>query len=110
MPDYEIVNEKPVTLVEVKELLKTVEKRDTELTFRANKTKEYLGSFTDKKLKDVKELYQKIQELNIPRLKDRHIVKIIDIHPVDMDSLKAVLSAETITLKEEDLKKILAIL
>jgi DNA-directed RNA polymerase subunit F len=110
MAEFEIVNETPVTLVELKEKLSSIEKRDKELTFKANKTKEYLSSFTDKKLKDVKELREKIESLNIPRLKDRHIVKIIDVHPVDMDSLKSLLSAETITIKEEDLKKILAIL
>lgn len=110
MAEFNIVSEKPITLTELKDKISKIEKRDKELSFRGNRAKEYLGSFVDKKPKEVEELKKKIAELNIPRLKDRHIVKIVDIHPVDLDSLKMLLSGETITVKEEDLKKILSIL
>ena len=110
MGEFEVIKENPVSLVEMQDKLKKVEKRDEELSFRGNKTKEYLSSFTDFKAKEVKDLMKKIDDLNIPRIKERHITKIVDVHPVDMDSLKMLLSAETITVKEEDLKKILAIL
>jgi len=108
--DIKIVTEKPLSLVELKENLEKIEKRDKELSFRANKTKEYLNSFAIKKAKEVAALKKKIEELDIPRLKDRHIAKIIDISPKDMDSLKLLLSGEAITVKEEDFKKILSLL
>lgn len=110
MPDLKVLNERALTLSELKDKLETIEKRDKELSFRANKTKEYLNSFSTKKFKEMEALKKKIEELNVPRLKDRHIAKIIDIAPKDYDSIKLLLSGEAITVKEEDLKKILSLL
>lgn len=110
MADIKIMEEKPLTLAELKEKLEVIEKRDKDISFRANKTKEYLNAFSIKKLKEVETLKKKIEELNVPRLKDRHIAKIIDISPKDMDSLRLLLSGEAITVRDEDLKKILSLL
>ncbi len=107
MVEINIIKENALTLVEVNEELKKILKRDKELSFRANKTKEYLESFVKRNVKDVEQLKKKIVALDIPRLKDKHIAKIIDIMPKDIDSLKSLFSGEPITLKEEDLKKIL---
>lgn len=109
MGNLKIINEKPLSMVEVAEKLKGIEKRDEELTFRANKTKEYLNSFKKITLKKYESLKKGIENLDIPRLKDKHIAKIIDIYPIDLDSLKVVLSNEPITIKEEDMKKIVAV-
>ncbi|MEA3378736.1 MAG: hypothetical protein U9Q69_03785 [Nanoarchaeota archaeon] len=110
MGRFKIIEEKPITLNELKNKLNKIEKRDEELSFRGNKAKEYVSSFIKTKNKDDDSLKKKIEELNIPRLKSRQIIKIIDIHPKDLDSLKILLSGETITVKEEDLKKILTLL
>ncbi|MDD5331465.1 MAG: hypothetical protein PHE43_01405 [Candidatus Nanoarchaeia archaeon] len=111
MSSIQTINEVPLTLVEMKERIEKVEKRDKELNFRATKTKEYLGTFTkDMDLKTATELKKKITELNIPRLKDRQIVKIIDLMPQDLDSLKILLIGENITIKNEDLEKILQVI
>lgn len=107
MGQFKIINEKPIGMAQLKDKLKEIEKRKKELSFRANKTKEYANSFDVEKTKEAEALAKKIEGLKIPRLKERHIVKIIDIMPKDLDSLKAILSGETITVKEEDLKKIL---
>ena len=45
-------------------------------------------------------------KLNISRLKDKHINKIVDLLPNDVDDLKSILSGENLTLKQEDLTKI----
>ncbi len=105
----EIIDEKPITLVEVKKRLEEIEKR-TELTTRAKKTKDYLKNFANLSLKEVKELKKKIEDLNIARLKEKQIVKIIDIFPKDLESLKLIFSEEALSIKQEDLKKILAVL
>ena len=68
--------------------------------------KEYLANFTVKE-KGIPALKKKIEELNISRLKERHIVKLIDVMPKDIDSLKMILSGESLTLKEEDYQKLL---
>ncbi|MDD4878363.1 MAG: hypothetical protein PHO02_05005 [Candidatus Nanoarchaeia archaeon] len=106
MTDIKVINEIPLTMAELKEKLAKIEKRDKELAFRANKTKEYLNNFTIKE-KGIAALKKKIAELNISRLKDRHIAKLIDIAPKDIDSIKCTLSGEALTLKEEDYQKLL---
>jgi DNA-directed RNA polymerase subunit F len=110
MGELKIVEESPITLTELQDKLKKIEKRDGELSFRGNKTKEYLGTFVTTKPKEIQELRKKLEELNVPRLKDRHITKIIDIMPEDLDSMKILLSGEAITIKEDDMKKIIAAL
>ncbi len=110
MGNFKVTEEKPIGMSELKDRLKEIEKRKKELSFRANKTLEYINSFDMKKSKEIKALAKKLEDLNIPRLKERQIIKLLDIHPKDLDSLKAVLSGETITIKEEDMKKILEVL
>src|SRR3989344_6262365 len=100
MSEIEIINEKPLSLAELKEKLSEVQKKTKELSFRATKTKEYIDLFVHGK-KDVSEISKKITELNIGRLKDRHISKIIDVCPEDMNSLKAIFAGENLTLKTE---------
>jgi len=109
MSEFEVIEETPVSLAELKDTLKSLQ-TEGPLPFRAEKTNAYLENFVTESLKDVKQIEKKISDLNIPRLKDRHIVKIVDIMPKDMDSLKMLLSTETLTIKDEDLKKILDVI
>ena len=108
MTEFELIDETPVSLVELKEILKAV--KDTSLSYRAEKIHAYLELFVSDSVKESKELSEKIINLNIPRLKDRHIIKIIDIMPKDIDSLRLLFSAETLTIKDDDLKKILDVI
>ncbi len=87
--------------------IQEMKKRDKELNFRAKKVEEYLK--TVPKVKDYEKLKKDLESADIGRLKEKHIALIINISPKDVDSLRAVLSGENITLKEEDLKKIVDI-
>ncbi len=107
MTDVELTNETPISLVEMREDLMKLKKRDKELNFRANKTLEYLTKITKSNLKEVLELKDKLGKLDIGRLKEKYIIKIVDILPKDLDSLRAVFAGEGVTLKQEDLNKIL---
>ena len=106
MAEIEIVSEKPLTLPEVKEMIVEV-KKNGELGFRANKTIEYTELFVKQKPSETAEMKKKIEELNIMRLKDKVITKIVDLMPADAESLKMILTTENITIKQEDLGKIL---
>src|SRR3989344_2855342 len=106
MTEIEIVSEKPLTLPEVKEMIVEV-KKNGELGFRANKTIEYTELFVKQKPSETAEMKKKIEELNIMRLKDKVITKIVDLMPADAESLKMILATENITVKQEDLVKIL---
>ena len=102
----EILNEEAMNMYQVKEELAKIKKRDNELNFRANKTEEYLNQFTH--IKDTDKLYEKISKLKIPRLKDQHIHKIIDIMPKTEDDLKAVLQGYTVTVNKDATKKVVS--
>ncbi len=106
MAEIEVVKEAPITMVELKDKLTQV-KKNHELSFRANKTWEYLNTFTKKKSKEVEEVRKKLQGLDILRLKETHIAKIIDLEPKDTESLKAIFASENVTLRTEDLKRVL---
>lgn len=101
-----VITEKPLTMAEVKELLKEIKKRDGELNFRANKTEETLGEVLKIDFKTAEEIKKKLTDLNIPRLKDVHIAKIVDIMPRTVDELKVVLQGYTATVNNDNLKKI----
>jgi len=104
MQEIEIINETPLTLSEIKAKLEKTKKDD--LGFRATKAMEYLKVFGKEKKEKVNELKKKIEDLNIQRLKDRQIIKLIDLKPKDEDSVKSILSTDNITLKQEDIKRI----
>ena len=109
MPNIEVINEMPLTMAEMKEHLQVIEKRDKELNARAKKVKTYLDHFTKVKKDKINEIKKQLETLNITRLKDRHIEKIIDLLPEDLTSMRAIFTGENVTLKQEDLQKILDI-
>lgn len=111
MGEFNIVEEMPLSLAELKEKLDALMKEgEGKLSYRGEKTKTYIDAFVEMKGKEAQALTEKIIALNIPRLKDRHVVKIVDVMPKDIDSLRLLFSNETITIKEEDLKKILDVI
>ncbi|RLE39428.1 hypothetical protein DRJ17_00565 [Candidatus Woesearchaeota archaeon] len=105
----EIVEEKSMNVAEVKEELKKIKKRDKELGFRANKTEEYLQAACKIDQKRAKELYEKLENLKIPRFKDIHINKIIDILPKTIEDIQIMFQGYPITITQENIKKILDI-
>ena len=104
MANLEVINERALSMHELKDKLDGIKKRDSEVNPRGIKTYEYINKFIKK---DNKKLKEKLVELNILRLKDKHINKIVDILPKDIDELKSVLSGDNLTLKQEDLTKII---
>ena len=108
MSKPEIISEKPVIMAEMKVELEKIKKRDGELNFRATKTEEYLQQFEMESEKKIEELKKKISGLKISRLKDEHIVKLVDMMPKTLDEVKVILSAYPISVTQENMKKILS--
>ncbi|MBI2650042.1 hypothetical protein HYX04_01875 [Candidatus Woesearchaeota archaeon] len=104
MADTQIISEAPISIYQLRKELERIKKRDSELNFRANKTEEYLNQIAT--LKNNDELFDKLMKLNIPRLKEQHIQKIIDITPTTVNDLKVIVQGYTITLNSESMKKI----
>ncbi|MBW2983895.1 hypothetical protein KY361_02170 [Candidatus Woesearchaeota archaeon] len=105
MDTSEILNEAPMSMVQLKEELERIKKRDKELNFRATKTEEYLSQVIT--LKGAEGLFKKLVALNVPRLKEQHICKIIDVLPKTADDLKVLLQGYTLTVNNQNLKKII---
>ena len=101
----QIISETPINMYSLKKELEKIRKRDNELNFRANRTEEYLNQIAA--LKNSDELFDKIMKLNIPRLKEQHIHKIIDVMPATVNELKAVLQGYTVTINNDSIKKII---
>ncbi|PLW80028.1 hypothetical protein C0585_05050 [Candidatus Woesearchaeota archaeon] len=102
----EMISEESISMVEVKERLDKI-KKDSELSFRAQKTQDYLTHNTlISTAKKAQELKQKIVELEIPRFKENHIIKVIDTMPISVEELKSILSAYPVSVTNDNLKKI----
>ena len=106
MTAAEVIKSTPITLAEVRSELEQIQKRDTELTFRGNKTLEHVAQCTSLSAKKAKELKEKLAGLDVARLKDVHIGKLIDVMPGSIEEIRMVLQDYTIQLKEDVVKKI----
>ena len=94
----EIIEKRPVSIPEVKDMLKAIHKRDEELSFRGGKTEDYVNEVAQMTSKKAKDLAKKIEELEVPRLKPEHIVKIVDTLPDSPEHLKVILSGFNVTV------------
>ena len=64
MAELEVIKESPITMVELKDKLTNI-KKNHELSFRANKTLEYLNSFVKRKSKEAEELKKKYTDAHL---------------------------------------------
>jgi DNA-directed RNA polymerase subunit F len=110
MPEIKIVEEKPISMAELKEEIKNIKKRDEELSFRTAKISEQLELLKIVKPKDAEEMFEKLQKLNIPRIKDVHIYKIIDILPQNAVELKNLAQGYGLTVSNDNVEKILEVI
>lgn len=106
MVSPKIIEEESITMSELKDALHKIKKRDEELGFRAGKTEEYLESFQLLKEKEAKELFAKIEKLNIPRFKKEYIDKMVDLLPESGDDVKMILQGYPLTITKENCDKI----
>ncbi len=106
----EIISEKPISIAELRKEIDTIKKRDTELNFRSGRTEEYVNNFSFLSKTKEDELIKKLNSLDIPRLKEHHIVKIVDILPKTADDLKLILQGYTVKVSNENIKKIVSVI
>tara|TARA_Y100000031_G_scaffold57128_1_gene64823 strand:- start:1738 stop:2100 length:363 start_codon:yes stop_codon:yes gene_type:complete len=107
--NVKILSEKSISMFELKQELEKIEEKDKELNFRANKTKDYLNNFITLNKKQKEELTKKINALKVPRLKEEHIIKIVDLIPKTTEELKVILQQFTITISNDNVKKVIEV-
>lgn len=95
-----------MNVTELHSEMKRIKERDKELGFRAQKTIDYLESMTVMDAKKGKELMEKLLKLEVPRLRDMHFHKIIDLMPTSGKDVKIVLQGYNLTVSADGCKKI----
>ena len=106
MSKPELLEKIPMNVVEVKAALEKIKAKEPELNFRAAKTDEYAQDFAKITLAEARELFDKLKALEIPRVKDTHLHKLIDIMPVSEKHVKIILSSYNLTPTAENCKKL----
>jgi len=109
MTNPEVLSQTPISMAELKEELEKIKKRDKELGLRAQKAEEHLNQFAKLDSKKAVELKDQIEKLKIPRLRDSHIVKIVDLLPKTVEDLKVILQGYALTVSNDNLKKIVEV-
>jgi DNA-directed RNA polymerase subunit F len=100
-----IISEQPLLSAEVRERLEKIKDKEGELNFRAQKTLDHLQQFSHEQ-KKAKQVFEALQKLEIPRLRDQHIIKLVDIMPATEADVKITLQGYNVTVTAENMKKI----
>ncbi len=101
-----IISQMPINASELHAEMKRIKARDAELGFRAQKTIDYLESLNVLDVKKAKELMDKLVKLEVPRLRDIHFHKMIDVMPANAKDVKTALQQYNLTVSQENCKKI----
>jgi DNA-directed RNA polymerase subunit F len=96
-----IVERKPLSMVEVKELLESLKEENVKKDLTG-----YL-KFSKIKKEDALKLKKEIEDLNMIKIKEAHIVKIIDILPEDSSDLNKIFT--DVSLDESEINKLLEV-
>jgi DNA-directed RNA polymerase subunit F len=94
-----VKKETPITMAEVVALAGDSEK--------SLEIKKFIKNFTEMTIEKSKEMKEKIKSLNILKLKDEHIVKIVDFVPTDASELNKTIIE--VSLDQDEVNKILEI-
>jgi len=98
---------KPVSLSEVKNILKKVEKERKELLYEQKVALEHANKFARLPAKKTEDLIKELVQLEF--LQEIQAYKIADILPTTEDDVKTIFAKERTTLSESNIKKILEI-
>ena len=101
-----VISQAATNSAEVFAELKHIRARDGELGFRAQKALDYFESLGTLDEKKARELFEKLSKLEVPRLRDVHFHKIIDLMPPSSKDVKTILQGYQVTVSQESCKKI----
>jgi len=96
---------KPISISEVKNILKKVEKERKELLYEQKIALEHAHKFAKLPVKKIDDLVKELSKLEF--LDEIHVYKIADLLPLTDEDVKTIFAKERITFSEGDIKKIL---
>ena len=98
---------KPVSLSEVKNILKKIEKERKDLIYEQRTALEHAQAFSKLTMKQTKDLIKELK--SIETIGESHAYKIADLLPTTEDAVKAIFAKERSNPGEGGIKKILEI-
>ena len=101
-----VIEAKPVSMVEAKEILSSREKRK-ELSYEQKLALEHLNKFTKIKPEEAKKLSDELS--SVLRMSQETQVQILNFLPKNPDELRMIFSREKFSLKEDEITKVLEI-
>ncbi len=101
----EVIEEKPVTLAEVRQVLSKL-KKEGELTYEQKVSLEYANEFGKAAISKIKEA---VENLKAEGVDEKIAVKILDIMPKTKDELGLIFEKVRYDLNDANAKKILGI-
>ena len=102
----EIVNEEPVSIVEVKKILEAKSK-EKKLGYEQNNVLEHLKKFCRLSKKNADQMVDALAK--IEKLRAKHIMAIVNNLPRDLDDLRLLFSNERVSISQDDKARILDI-
>jgi DNA-directed RNA polymerase subunit F len=96
-----------VSLAEVKNILKKLEKEREDLTYEQRIALEHAHAFSKLTIKQTKDLIKELNEIG--SIENIHAYKIADLLPTNEDAVKAIFAKERMNIIDGDIKKILNI-
>ncbi len=103
--DYEVNKETFIPITKVKDILKKVKDKTYEQKMAYEHVKKFSKISSDK----AEELIKELLELEMRKLKEHQVVKIVDLMPKSLEDLKVILHKSQIPFKKDELEKILEI-
>lgn len=107
MVNYKLIKSKDIPMIEVKTIMKGINKRD--MTIEQRYVYEHVSKNTKLTARKSKNMLKDLEALGLHKLKPFYIVKIIDSLPEDKESLKIIVQHSQIAFDEEDINKIMQV-
>ena len=98
---------KPVSLAEVKNILKKVSKEREEMLYEQKIALEHAQRFSKLTMKKVEDMIKELKK--IEALDEKHAYKIADVLPRTPDDIKTIFAKERLSINDGDVKKIIDI-
>ena len=105
MKNIIILEKEPTTIAEVHGVLKT--RKDDERNYEQKLVWEHVSRFKKLGVRDSRKLVEELRSLELRRLKEEHIVQIVDLLPKTLKELKSVFADSKSNLHDDELKSIM---
>jgi len=99
-----LVNQEPLSLADVQELI-TKKKKEGELSYEQNLTLEYCKKFSKLSTKDTAKLVEELTQME--KLNSKQAIELCDIMPKKAEDVKLIFAKEHFVLGDEEISAIL---